>query len=626
MKPATSAASVPVVRFPPFELDRRAGEVRRSGLRVKLQEKPFQILEMLLDRPGEVVTREELRERLWPADTFVDFDASLNTAVNKVRTALGDRAEAPRFVETVGRRGYRFIGPVETAPVAPTVVGTPWTEATTEPAAAATARRPPWAAAAAAIAAAALVAGAFGWSRSHAAASIHSLAVLPLTNLTNDPDQEYFADGMTDALITDLASIRALRVISRQSVMRYKGSRKPLPEIARELDVDAVVEGSVARSGLRVRVIAQLVQARTDRHLWARQYERELGDLLSLEGEVARSIAREIRVALTPEERAELGRVRTTSAEAYEAYLRGRYFWNGRTEEGLQKAVEYFTEATRKDPRFALAYAAIAESYGPMGYLAYLRPAEARAPMKAAATRALELDESLAEAHGALAACLAFYEWSWAAAEKESRRAIELNPSDSTDRLWYGLQLSLFGRFEEELEQKRRAFEADPLNLTVGVGVAVALRDLGREDEAIRQLHKTLELNPQFGMAHDHLAMAYLDQGRCPDALAELGPGGGAVGQSTLGYVYAVCGRPAEARRELADLERRAARRYVPASRFAEIHAGLGERDQAFAWLERAVADREPSLPGIRTDRPFASLRSDPRFAVLLRRMNMPPP
>lgn len=608
MKPGLSPASASVVRFHPFEMDRRAGEIRKNGRRVKLQEQPFQILEMLLDRPGVVVTREELRDRLWPADTFVDVDASLKTAVNKVRTALGDRAEAPRFVETVGRRGYRFIGSVDTAPPPP-------------------ATRRPWrAAAAAAIVVVAVLGGVFGWSRSHAAATIHSLAVLPLLNLSNDPDQEYFADGITDALITDLASIHALRVISRQSVMRYKGSRKPLPEIARELNVDAVVEGSVVRSGARVRVIAQLVEGPTDRHLWAREYEREVSDLLSLQGEVAGAIAREVRVAVTPQERAELSRPPTVSGEAYEAYLRGRFFWNKRTEEGLKKAVEYFEQATKRDPSFALAYAAIAESYGPLGYLAYVRPAEARPPMRAAARRALELNEGLAEAHGAMAAYLAFYEWNWAPAERESLRAIELNPSDSTDRMWYGLYLSLFGRYDEELLQKQRAFEVDPLNLTVSVGLAVGLRDVGRTEESIRQLLKTLELNPDFGMARYHLAMAYLEEGRCPDAIAQIGKGGGgSLGDSTLGYIYATCGRPVDARRELASLERRAADHYVPASHFAEVYAGLGERDHAFAWLEKAVAEREPALGGIRLGQTFASLRADSRFADLLRRMNMPP-
>ena len=303
----------PALRFGRFELDARAGELRRDGRRVKLQEKPFRLLELLLQRPGEVVTRDELRQRLWPADTFVDFDNGLNTAVNKVRSALGDAAENPLFVETLGRRGYRFIAPLESPPAAPPVaVEVPD-------------RRPRpvlTAAIALVLVAAVSVVALRRWPRRGSVPPITSLAVLPLVNLSNDPEQEYFADGMTDALITDLASIRALRVISRQSVMAYKGSRKSLPQIARELDVDGVVEGSVARSAGRVRVTAQLVQAPTDRHLWAREYERDAQDLLALQSELVASIAREIRAVVTPEELARLGRPRATSVAAYDDYLR----------------------------------------------------------------------------------------------------------------------------------------------------------------------------------------------------------------------------------------------------------------------------------------------------------------
>jgi len=599
------------VRFDAFVIDRRAGEIRKHGLRVRLQRKPFQILEMLLDHPGELVTREELRARLWPADTFVDFDAGLNTAINKVRSALGDRAGSPRFVETVGRSGYRFIGAVDASPAPRVEPGTDFR------------RR----AIAAALALSAFGLSAVLWRMSRSGpGTIDSIAVLPLANLSNDPGEQYFADGVTDALITDLASIRELKVISRQSAMRYRGSGKPLPEIARELNVDAIVEGSVVRSGGRVRVTAQLVYGPTDRHLWARDYERDLGDLLTLQGEVARTIAQEIRVALTEQERARLTPAHTPTPEVYDLYLRGRYFWNKRNEDALKKALEYFEQAVARDPGFALGYAAVTETYGPLGYGGYLSPAEVRPRMRAAALRALELDDGLAEAHSALATWLAFYDWSWTAAEKEYRRAIDLNPNYFLARQWYGLLLGDLGRPGEALEQMQKATELDPLNLAASTGVAVALRDLGREDDAMRWLHDTLELDPGFVQAQTALASGYLRQGRCPEALAELQK---TVSANTvswrLGYAYAACGRTGEARRELAMLERRAAERFVPALDLASVYAALGERARAFASLETAFDRREPALSRVRADDRLTSLHADPRFAALLRRMNLPP-
>jgi TolB-like protein/DNA-binding winged helix-turn-helix (wHTH) protein len=610
-----SAAEEPasVRRFGRFELDERTGELRKDGLRVKLQEKPFRMLEALVERPGEIVTREELRQRLWPADTFVDFEGSLNTAVNKVRSALGDAAESPRFVETVGRRGYRFIArletpPIDSPPAVPLIGRRRW-------------RRALLAFGIASGFVVSVSALAFR-ARSPAPPRITSLAVLPLANLSNDSEQEYFADGMTDALITDLASIQSLRVISRQSVMTYKGSRKPLPQIARELGVDGVIEGSVVRGAGRIRVTAQLVHAPTDRHLWAKEYERDVRDLLALERELSGAIAREVRAVVTPEELVRLGRPRATSPEAYDDYLRGRFFWNKRSKEALEKGVAYFERAVAADPGFALAYAGIAESYGPLSYGGFMAPGEAAARMRAAATRAIELDDTLAEAHTALAACLAFHEWRWAEAGREFERAIEVNPNYVTAHLWRGLYLGNLGRFEEDVAERTRGLGLDPLNLAANAGLGDALGRSGRLEDAKRQLQKTLDLDPDFAQAHQYLGFVYLRESRRDEALAEFRKAGSDGG---VGYALAVSGRRDEARRVLSDLEGKASRGYVPALEIAVVHAGLGDREQAFLWLEKAYAERSPMLSGVRVDPRLAPLQGDARFAGLLRRMNLPP-
>jgi len=409
-------------RFGVFELDLGAGELRKNGLRVRLQEQPFLVLATLLERPGEVVSREELQKKLWPADTFVDFDHGLNKAINKVRDVLGDSAESPRFVETIARRGYRFLAEVkavDTTPVrGPELPAQPQLGVTAldRPDHASKFAKPnylrssvTWKISVFVL----LVSIAFlgTWmirSRNHGPSVIHSLAVLPLESLSSDASQDYFADGMTDELISDLGQISALRVISRTSVMTYKHVRKPLPQIARELNVDAVVEGTVLRSGDRVRITAQLIEASTDKHLWSQSYEGELRDTLALQNEVARAIADQIRINLNPQEQAALKKVAVVDPEAYEPYLKGRYFWNKRTADGLSKAIEYFNEAIERKPDYAQAYAGLADSYALAGDWKYglLAPREAYPKAKAAATKAIALDDTLGEAHISLAFCL----------------------------------------------------------------------------------------------------------------------------------------------------------------------------------------------------------------------------
>jgi TolB-like protein/DNA-binding winged helix-turn-helix (wHTH) protein len=433
--------------FGVFELDLRAGELRKHGLRVRLQEQPFQVLAMLLEHPGEVVTREELQKKLWPADTFVDFDNGLNKAINKIREALGDSAESPRFVETVARRGYRFLAEVKVANAVP-VRGS---DLATQPHPEAEARDhaglagklaipkhflPPLAWKISAFALLLLMASLAAWklhSWNHPSPVIRSLAVLPLESLSSDASQDYFADGMTDELISDLGQISALRVISRTSVMVYKHARKPLPQIARELNVDAVVEGTVLRSGDQVRITAQLIEASADRHLWSQSYEGELRDTLALQNKVARAIADQIRISLNPQEQAALKKVKVVNPQAYESFLKGRYFWNKRTADGLKVALAYFNQSIEEDPKYAPAYSGLADTYALLADWEYgvMTPKEALPKAKAAAIKALELDGALGEAHNSLAFCLDS-DWDFDSAGKEFRRAIELNPGYAT--------------------------------------------------------------------------------------------------------------------------------------------------------------------------------------------------
>src|ERR1700722_11598272 len=407
------------LRFSVFEIDLNAGELRKHGLKIRLQEQPFQVLATLIEHTGEVVTREALQKKLWSADTFVDFDHGLNKAINKIREALSDSAESPRFVETVARRGYRFLAEVKLADAAPVSSAEQATELQTAaevPARPALAGKPanpkrplsPFVWKTTVVVLLLLTISLADWrlhSRGRPSYAIRSLAVLPLESLSGDASQDYFADGMTDELISDLGQISALRVISRTSVMVYKHVRKPLPQIARELNVDAVVEGTVLRSGDQVRITAQLIEASSDKHLWSQSYQGELRDTLALQNQVARAIADQIRINLNSQEQAALKNVRVVNPEAYESYLKGRYFWNKRTADGLKVALAYFNQAIDEDPKYAQAYSGLADTYALLGDWEYavMTPREALPKAKAAATKALELDGTLSEAHNALA-------------------------------------------------------------------------------------------------------------------------------------------------------------------------------------------------------------------------------
>jgi TolB-like protein/DNA-binding winged helix-turn-helix (wHTH) protein/Flp pilus assembly protein TadD len=646
----TTDDSPRALRFAAFEVDLRVGELRKRGLKIKLQDQPFQILAMLLDHPGDVVTREELHRRLWPDDTFVDFDHGLNNAINRLREALCDSADAPRFIETLPRRGYRLIAFVERLPkgsapveqradespaLRPVEAGGNADHLVLTPPSPARRSRGRLVFSALAVSVLLVVFAGLNvgkwWprvSKGSARARIESIAVLPLENLSNDPSQEYFTDGMTDALITDLAQIRALRVISRTSAMHYKGAHKTLPEIAKELNVDAVLEGVVVRAGDRVRIDAQLIKADNDRHLWAKSYDRNLSDILGLQSEVASEIASEIQIKLTPQEQSRLARTRTVNPEAYENYVQGRYYWDKRSTDGFNKSIEYYEKAIQIDPDYAAAYAGLADSYNLLGFslAAALPEQEAISKAKAAATKALELDPDLAEAHAALGYADKS-DWDARDAEKEFQKAIDLDPGYATAYHWFSLFLSMQGRNEEALEMIRHAQRLDPVSPNIDKALALCLSDLGRDNEAIEQLQRAIELDPSHFNTHLALGGVYLKMKKYPEAIAEdekaLGISGGApAAEAGLARAYAFAGRTADAEKilEHLKLEGRTSPRPEPYL-IAFVYASLGHKDAAFQWLERAVENRSDEVEEFRTEPAFESLRSDPRFVDLVRRV-----
>jgi TolB-like protein/DNA-binding winged helix-turn-helix (wHTH) protein/Flp pilus assembly protein TadD len=632
-----------VVRFGTFEVSLQSGEVRKGGLRIRVQQQPMKLLEILLEHPGEVVTREELRSRVWPSESFGDFDQALNIAIGKLRSALGDSAESPRFIETLPKRGYRFIADVS-------VVDTEARPKRQEPLAGdlpatdlghkiqgiglpvAPERRllpTRWIVVALALVLSLAILSLWRFrSQTPAPTGIRSLAVLPLDNLSGEASQNYFADGMTDELITDLAQISALRVISRTSVMVYKGARKPLPQIARELNVDAVVEGTVLRSGDRVRITAQLIEASTDKHLWSQSYEGDLRDTLTLQKKVASAIADQIRINLTPREEAALKSVKVVNPEAYESYLKGRYFWNKRSADGLKAALAYFKQAIEEDPKYAQAYSGLADTYALLGDWQYavMTPKEAFPQAKAAAIKALELDSTLGEAHNSLAFVLDGFDWDFDSAGKEFQRAIELNPGYATAHHWYAWHLSLLGRYDEAIAEMRKAENLDPLSLIINADLAELLVLAHSDDESIRQSRKTIEMDPNFALAHNQLAQAYLQKQMYDEAVAELKTavqlsGGSPAFIANLARAYVASGKRNEAVKLLGDLKKRSNPGYSNASEIAVIYVSLGDTDQAMNWLEKGYDER--FNPGVLLRPGFDPLRSDPRFQSLVHRIGL---
>ena len=619
-----------VLRFGIFELEAQSGELRRHGLKVRLPDQAFQILRLLLARPGDVVTREELRQQLWTSETFVDFDVGLNSAIRKLREALGDSAENPRFVETLPRRGYRFIASV--TPVADQIAN----PRAASPAPARPPARRSWIAGGLLLVATIAALG-VGYQRrwfdrerpGPAGEPIGSVVVLPFDNLTGDPAQEYVVDAVTDALTTELVQIDGLRVISRTSARQFKQSAKRLPAIAEELKVDAVLEGSVMRSGHQVRVTAQLIHAVTDRHLWAHSYDGELTDVIRLPQRIAREMAGAMGRRLAPATAA-VREPRAADPEAYDVYLKGLHASGRGSFEGFRTAVAYFEQAIARQPDFAEAHAALALAQHQFLFAGPLSPRATMPKAEAAARKALQLDETLAQAHRTLGGILHHYSWQWEEGDREFARARQLS-SDSAESYAAGIPaLIRNGHFEQAVALTTRALENDPLSFNAHIHAATALRAAGQYDRAIAAVRRALDIHPRQPRGHFQLGVTLLFMGRLEDAIAELETAAGSAQgsnlrfQAYLGYLYAAAGRPLDARKILTALEARARQQYVSAFGIALIYDALGEKEPALAAFERAYQDRAVEFSQMNQYPPFKTIASDPRYQARLRDIGLP--
>src|SRR6266403_31926 len=570
-----------VIHFGFFEADLRAGELRRNCSKVKLQEQPFQILAMLLERPGEIVTREELRARLWSADTFVDFDHGLNSAIRRLRDALGDSAENPSFVETLGRRGYRFI-----APVASRVLR----ERQHEP--------------------------------------IESVAVLPFANRSADPNTDYLSDGITESLINNLSQISTLRVTARSTVFRYKGKDADPRKVGSDLHVRAVVSGRLLKRGSSLIIQAELMDVATGSQLWGGQYNRQAENVFLLQDDLSREISEKLRLRLTGDEKRRLTKRYTEDAEAYRLYLKGRYHWNKRNPEDLQKAVEYFRKALDKDPAYSLAYAGLADTYAHLSFFNVVAPREAMPKAKTAAEQGLEIDKDLAEAHVSLGYISFTYEGDWPAAGKHFEQALTLNPAYSRAHTFYAFYLSSLGRSEEALEVAKRALDLDPASPAVSHSLAVQLYLARKFDRAIEQAYDTLEMDGNFAISYAVLGEVYLAKGMYREGLPALEKYStlsrrSATSLAFLAYSYARLGERKEALRMIEELKATSKQSLVPALFVALVYTGLEDKDQAFTWLEKAYEERFNRLAYLKVEALWDPLRSDPRFADLIRRVGI---
>lgn len=563
-----------LVRFANCEVDLPAGEIRKAGIRIRIQHQPFKILEALLERCGEVVTREELRSRIWPNESFGDFDQALNIAMTKLRNALGDSAEKPRFIETLPRRGYRFIAAVEQPPASASIVGK------------------------------------------------KMLAVLPFENVGGDAGQEYFADGLTEEMIAQLGQLnpKRLGVIARTSASQYKGTRKSISEIAGELKVDYVLEGSVRREGERVRITAQLIDVADQTHLWSQSYDRAMRDILNVQRDVAIQVGRALAFELLPGPRAA---TEAADPAAHEAFLRGRFYWGLRSEEALVKAMGYFEQARSIEPRFGLAYAGIADCCGLLCWFGALTPREAGPRAASAAKKALELDGSQSEAHASMALVHYWYEWEWRKAEEEFRRAIELNPSYAPAHHWYASYLNSLGRLDEAQIELQKARDCDPLSLIISMSAADVYFFSRQYDRAIEHLRALLEQAPRFAPALFNLGRVYVEKQMYEDAIAAFERAAQFSGNReafpALAHAYARAGRVGEAHNLLVEMEKSANGRYLPAPLLARIHVGLGERDRAIERLQQGIEERSFWMTMLKMDPVYDDIRGDARFHELLR-------
>jgi TolB-like protein/Tfp pilus assembly protein PilF len=570
-----------VLRFEEFELNIQSGELRKHGKVLRLQPQPAKVLSLLCLQPGKLVTRDELKRQVWDDATFVNFEEGLNFCIRSIRAILQDNADDPQFIETLPRRGYRFIAPVEQL-------------------------------------------------LPDASERIDSVAVLPLENLSHDPDEDFFAEGMTDELITELAKIHGLRVISRTSVKQYKSARKSLPEIARRLNVSAIVEGTVLRFENRARITVQLIRARKDEHLWAQSYERELGDILKLQAELARTIAAQIHVRLSAHDQLRLSSARRIDPSAYEAYLRGRFFCNKRTEENLKKAREYFQQAIAMEPSYASAHSGLADTYFYSGYyFGNMDPTEAMPRARDAALKALELDNALAEAHTSLGLVKFFFDWDLAGAAEEFRNAIALNPNYATAYQVHAVLLGATQRHDESIAEARRGLEVDPLSIPVNNIVGEMLSAARQWERAIDQYRKTLELDPTVALVHENLGTALEEIGQYDEAIEEYLVARALLGEddrivTELRKAYETSGVRGFRQKQLQVALARWAGWHVDSFQIASFYARLGDPKPAIAWLEKAHEARSGMLIWLRMYPDFKNVLSHPEFRHLARRVGLP--
>jgi TolB-like protein/DNA-binding winged helix-turn-helix (wHTH) protein/Flp pilus assembly protein TadD len=635
------------VRTGLFEIDLGSGDVRKSGRKVPLQEQPFRVLAMLLERPGDIITREELQARLWPADTFVGFDEGINTAIRKLRVAFGDSADNPRFIETIPRRGYRFLAPVhevaaETAQPSESVAAG---DATAEVPGSRPGSVQRLVVALLAVTLLAVLAGVIYLRRSHPpkpppAQKRAMLAVLPFQNMSNDPTQEYFSDGLTEETITDLGQLspEQLGVIARTSAMAYKHTNKTVSQIGQELGVDYILEGSVRREGGEARVSAQLIRVSDQTHLWAQNYERELHDLLLIENELGKAIARQVQINLTPQQEIDLSKMRTLNPEAYDLYLKGRFYWNQRNPAAIKESIGYLQRATEKDPNFALAYVGLADAYNISNILGVYSARDSLPEAKAAATKALTLDPSLAEAHAALGMEKSHYEFDLPGAQKEFLTALELNPNSAYAHLFYSnCYLAPMGRMSEAIAENQRALELDPLSLPINNFMGMTYMFAEDYEKAYQQFQHTIAMDPTFPLAHQYFSWLLVTMGRYEESIEEnqksellsgSSPQDAAAEAAMMLQAFKAGGERGfyqkNLERTLQTLKQPGGESVEPAG-VASAYALAGDKDSAFKWLDQAYAERDgQDIMLLKCVPPFKSLRGDPRFADLLRRLGLP--
>lgn len=653
-----------IFRFGPYESRVRTRELYKHGLKLKVRPQALQLLNLLLRRAGDVLTREELRQQLWSSQTFVDFEHGLNNSVKELRAILGDSPSEPRFIQTLPRLGYRFIGhveivelPIDRIPMEAQVgtltsakpdstlavreFGVP--EKRTDAPIAAAAQQHSWknwAFAGLAVILIVMAAGYFQWLHSRTRPQPVNgrimLAVLPFENLTGDSGEDYFSDGLTEEMIAQIGPLDPdhLGVIARTSVMHYKHSDETLEQIGRELGVQYVLEGSVRRDSDKVRVTAQLIQVKDQRHLWSRQYDRELSHLLTLQSEIAHEAAGEIQRTLGDDhERPSnyLAARPALSPDAYQAYdlcLRGRYFLNKRTPEGFQQATDFFQQAIAKDSTYARAYAGLADSLALMSAYDVAPPRELIPKARAAAVKAVQLDDGLAEAYTSLAVIAQNYDWDWKTAEGDYRRAIQLDPNYATAHHWYAEFLSWQGRFDEAFAEMERARQLDPLSLIVASDDGVILFYARQYDAAIEQFRGVLDTEPNFPRAHEAVYV-YVQKGMFADAIASVlkwrQADDAAWNWAETAYVYGRSGHHAEARRALQKLEQLNQRRRVDAAVFVTAYIGMGNKDEAIEWLQKGYLEHSPALTALKVDPQYDPLHSDPRFQALVHRIGLTP-